>query len=90
LQEYLADTNPTNRQSVLRLLSITASNQMVNIRWQGGSNASQYLERRMAFSPGNAWTPIFVGLPPTPGTNSFNDSNAVASGGVFYRVRANR
>jgi len=43
--EYLADTNPTNAHSVLRLSRIVAEANGLRLEWQGGVAARQFLER---------------------------------------------
>lgn len=47
-QEYAADTDPTNRNSVLRLNRLMFSNGLPVIDWQGGIFASQILERTVS------------------------------------------
>ena len=90
LQEYLADTIPTNRASVLRITGIAWSNGLPRIQWQGGISATQYLERRSFLGGTGSWTAIDVNLPPTPVTNTFVDTNALGGNGAFYRLRAVR
>ena len=90
LQEYLADTIPTNCASVLRITSLAWSNGLPRIQWQGGIGATQYLERRSPLGGTGSWTTLSVSLPPTSVTNSFVDTNAPGGNGVFYRLRAIR
>ena len=90
LQEYLADTIPTNRASALRITSLGWSNGLPRIQWQGGIGATQYLERCIPLGGASSWTPLSVSLPPTPVTNTFVDTNAPGGNGVFYRLRALR
>jgi hypothetical protein len=65
-QEYAADTDPTNRASVLALTGIRTSGGDVRLEWQGGSNAWQYLHACGDLgADGAPWVPIFTSPPPT-------------------------
>ena len=44
-QEWICHTDPTNAQSVLRLLSATASSTNVTVSWQSVSGVIYFLER---------------------------------------------
>ena len=79
LHEYLADTDPRNPSSFLRLLPSSDG----QIRWSGGALSLQILERTPSLSP-PAWLPLHTNLPPTPATNSFPAPPG------FYRLRAQR
>ncbi len=89
-EEYLCDTVPTNRDSVLALLGVTFGVGGVDVQWKGGISATQYLERKDGLSPtGIPWSVVFTNAPPTTITNSVIDAtgtNAVR----FYRVRVVR
>jgi len=87
-QEYLADTNPTNALSRLRLLGVSVSTTQTVVRWQGGTAATQFLERSSSLASNVSWVCIYTNLPPTPLTNTFPDG--LQSGNRFYRVRAVR
>ncbi len=83
--EYLADTNPLNAGSVLRVQQVAKSNLAARIVWTGGSQATQYLERGNAALFGANWTTLMTNRPPTSATNQFLDSASGAR--QFYRVR---
>lgn len=87
--EYLADTNPTNAASVLRITSIQLVPGGVWMEWQGGILATQYLQRAVSLDASNVWTDLIINAPPTPPSGSFTDglgTNAMQ----FYRIRAAR
>lgn len=86
--EYLADTDPRDTNSVLKLtLRITATD--VHIDWQGGTNATQYLQKSFSLHAVDPWFDILTNLPPTSRNATFLDSSAT-NGPAFYRIRVNR
>lgn len=88
--ELIADTDPTNAQSVLAVTGIRVEGGGVRVAWQGGVLATQYLECVPRLSAGTLqWTPVFTNLPPTPpGTN--RPAPWVSPTQGFFRVRAVR
>lgn len=89
LQEYLADTTPTNAASRLELIGITPQSGGVWISWIGGTMAMQVVEfSHNPGAPSESWAPIFTNAPPTTVTNSLLDAWSGANG--FYRVKAQR
>ncbi len=90
LFEYLADTNPTNALSVLRLSRIVPETNGVRLEWQGGVAAKQFLERSRSLSfAENNWLTLFTNNPPTPlQTNLFDLFGTNRA--LFYRIRAVR
>lgn len=90
LDEYLADTEPDNTNSVLVITSLQVIPPGVQIDWKGGSNAWQYLEyRQNLIDTSETWKAICTNVPPTTlHTNLYLIESAATS--RFYRVRANR
>ena len=89
-EEYISDTVPTNRDSVLALLGVTFGTGGVDVQWKGGLAATQYLERKDRLSPtGVPWIVVFTNAPPTSLTNSVMDVTGTNSM-RFYRVRVVR
>ena len=87
LEEYLADTNPTNSTSCLALIGVWPQTNAVLIAWIGGVNASQVVEYRGNLAdPSESWTAMFTNLPPTAVTNALLD--AAWTTNRFYRIRA--
>ena len=89
-EEYVCDTIPTNRDSVLSLLGVTHRTNGVEVQWKGGVLATQYLERAGSLYPMETpWTGLFTNIPPTSITNIWLDpvgTNVLR----FYRVRVVR
>lgn len=84
----MADTNPTNRLSYLRLTSAQPLPGGFILQWQGGTQATQYLERADNLST-HVWHTIFTNQPPTTVSGSFTDAlgtNLMR----FYRIQAIR
>jgi hypothetical protein len=90
LFEYLADTNPTNALSVLRISRIVTESNGLRIEWQGGEQSRQFVERNndMALST-DRWVVIHSNNPPTPLLTNFFDILGT-NRTLFYRVRAVR
>src|SRR5207244_1401217 len=64
LQEYVADTNPLDSGSTLRITSAQLVTNGVRVSWTGGVQARQYLQRRRALGGTNVWTDILTNQPP--------------------------
>ena len=86
-QEYMADTNPTNGASFLRMTSIAPSPDGFVIQWQGGIQATQFLQRCFDLGP-NLWLDLATSAPPTPPAGRF--TNTVGGDSLFYRIRVAR
>jgi len=90
LQEYLGDTNPTNADSALAIIGLTVSNGAVRTCWRGGTHAVQYLEHTTNLLGTSAWFCCHIAIPPTPITNSWDDTCSEGVSNRFYRLRATR
>lgn len=88
--EYEADTDPRDAGSVLRIQRVTVLGAGVEVEWQGGVEAIQYVERKWALddSP-DGWVILRTVQPGTPVSNSLTDPEA-GEGAAFYRIRARR
>jgi subtilisin family serine protease len=89
LQEYLADTNPTNANSFLRMVSARGVSNGVSVTWSGGTQARQYLQRAASMGGTNSWMNVLTNQQPTALTNSYTDFFGTNKAG-FYRVKAER
>jgi len=89
VEEYLADTNPTNASSSLLISDMTHSNGAFQVKWCGGRDATQYFERATSLAS-NDWTVFHTFIPPTVVTNSWSATNALPSLQGFFRIRAGR
>jgi hypothetical protein len=84
-QEWIAGTNPTNALSALRLLAPTSGGTNVVVTWQSVAGIDYSVERSSSVL--GPFTPLAAGIVGQPGTTTFNDTNAVGRGPIFYRVR---
>jgi len=82
-QEWLADTDPTDPASLLRMTALRPLGDTPSVIWVGGSSRTQYLEK--AASPAGPWQTVFTNLPPTSVTNTLGISPAADAS--FYRIR---
>jgi len=90
LHEYLADTNPTDKTSYLRIRSISSMSGGVSIEWMGGIESTQYLQRCLTLDATNPlWQDVFTNPPPTPVASS-NTQFLGTNNLMFYRIRATR
>ena len=90
LQEYLADTNPTNKDSSLTITNIASISEGILVNWTGGSLVTQYLERCYDLSTNlPAWSPFFTNNPPTTTQTNILDTGNT-NGQVYYRIRVVR
>ncbi|MEN8255195.1 MAG: hypothetical protein ABFR33_06965 [Verrucomicrobiota bacterium] len=85
-QEWVCDTDPTNKDSVLKLTDIEPSGADMQVCWQGGVLATQLLER-CSNLVSSSWAPLLTNVPPTSVTNNHSDSSITNPAG-FYRIKA--
>jgi hypothetical protein len=88
IDEYRADTQPTNAQSLLRLTDTFMDSDAPMISWQGGILATQKLEFLDITAAHEGWQIIFTNLPPTPITNTIYAPATNTAG--WYRIKAGR
>lgn len=88
LQEFMADTNPTNAASHLRMTGAFPIASGLRLEWQGGSSATQYLQRLSDLNT-NLWQRIVTNFPPTPVSGSYTDAIGTDAP-RFYRIEAIR
>jgi hypothetical protein len=90
LAEFIADTAPNDALSHLRLVANLADNGHVRIRWQGGVESSQRLERRQQIASAfGDWEVVTTLAPPTPEISEQLDA-ITPSGSAWYRIQAIR
>jgi len=90
LDEWWADTVPTNRDSVLTITGLAVTNGTTRIEWKGGVDSWQFVERSEGNAPGEGeWIVILTNAPPTATETGVVDQTA-SPGPVFYRVRVER
>jgi len=89
LQEFSADTDPHDSNSVLRFLFLGEQLGGTRLDWQGGRDAWQFLETSTDLLDPSGWKAIYALPSPTPITNAvihFGVTNRT----YFYRIRAER
>lgn len=90
-EEYVSDTDPTNKNSVLSMTGVYLVDNKVIVGWKGGTLASQILEAKVNLAnTGEQWVPIFTNMPPTSTTTNVVDLSSNANSNRFYRIRASR
>ena len=85
LQEYMANTEPSNGASRLAIVGIADATNAVRLTWSGGTNAWQYVESSPTLGA-SQWTAIFTNAPPTPVTNTLVNAGGMLATSVFYRI----
>lgn len=89
-QEYIADTDPTNTDSALRILDIVPESGAIRVEWQGGEQAWQYLQcKEDLVSTTEQWFAIFTNIPPTATATNVLDVGST-NRMLFYRIKAER
>jgi hypothetical protein len=84
-QEYLAGTDPLNKNSLFILTSIRPNPQGgIDVSWQSVSNKTYTLLRSSDLS--QTFAPVQSGIAATAPTNTFCDSTAIGPGPYFYRA----
>ncbi len=90
LQEYLADTDPADGNSYLRITGIHRVANSMQIDWKGGIQATQYLQRRFSIGTSNLiWQDIYTSPPPTSVSGYYQDLMGTNKAG-WYRIRVKR
>ena len=85
-EELVANTDPQDDESVLKVTSLSPSGDTITIVWQGGTSSWQILEcGSNLLQPAGTWQGIFTNPPPTPVTNL---QHTTRDGGRYYRIRA--
>ena len=88
LQEYQADTHPGNPGSLLRIDRVSLAGNVLQLVWQGGSNAVQIVQCSSNLDSG--WRDWLTNLPPTPVTNTWSQTNFAQTNRLFFRFKAHR
>lgn len=86
-QEWVADTNPTNAASNLRIVGASHTNSATTVTWQSVSTRSYSVERSSQLSSsGTSFSAVATKVPGLADVTSYTDTNATTAGPFFYRV----
>lgn len=86
-QEWMiAGTVPIDAASALRLLNPTKAVLGITVSWQSVSNRTYFLERATNLGVQPPFSLVTSNIAGQTGTTSFNDTNAVGPGPLYYRV----
>ena len=89
-QEYIADTDPRDIESLLIITGVYADGALIKVDWKGGQQSWQYLRYRPNLTDtGYQWSAIFTNHPPTETTNSIWIDMGTNRTGMF-RIEAER
>jgi hypothetical protein len=90
-EEYLADTDPTDPSSVLRILAIAVNRatSTVTLTWRSKSTRRYQICKCEDLAPGAAWTTPVPGLiQPSPGNSTTHSFVDLLRDHQFYRIKA--
>jgi hypothetical protein len=90
LDEYFGDTNPTDKESRVHLVSTRRAGGSVAVGWQGGASAWQWLDWRDAADPTAAWTPVYTASPPTTKNMALTNLPPGIGRAGWFRIRSRR
>jgi len=82
LAEYITDTDPTDRGSVMRIRGIQFASDGIQLSWTGGVQAKQIVEFSRDLK---VWYPCHTNQPPTCITNSVHIPGNESP--LFFRIR---
>jgi len=88
MQEYLAGTDPTNANSVLRITAINRVGADVQVFFTSVSGKDYSLGRSSAM--GGAWTDIVTNIPGNGGIQWVKDIGGASLGSAYYRIELSR
>jgi hypothetical protein len=88
-QEWIADTNPTNATSVLRILGASRTNAETIVTWESVDTRNYSVERASRLLPsGTSFVTVATNVPGMAGVTSYTDTNSTSAN--FYRVSVMR
>jgi hypothetical protein len=91
LSEYLADTDPTDPNSNLRITGYSADpgGSPAKIEWTSVASRLYHIQKRTDLNPGSAWSDIGLGLiSPDAGPTTTRNFTDPASPQRFFRIEA--
>ncbi len=85
-QEWICGTDPTDLDSVFRLVSAVPDETGVTVTWQSVAGVNYSLERMTHLDSSTGFELVAAGIPGKAARTSYSDTNAVPSIAAFYRV----
>jgi PKD domain-containing protein len=85
-QEWIAGTDPTNGDSVFKILTLTGSAPMLTISWRSVTNRNYLVQRANIDIGVSGFQTIATNIAGGSPTSSYNDNTATGLGPFFYRV----
>jgi hypothetical protein len=87
-QEWIAGTNPTNAQSVLKVLSPVPTNNAsgITVTWASEAGKNYFVQRAVNLKAKPAFSTIQTNIAGLAGTTSYQDVTATNGISYFYRV----
>jgi subtilisin family serine protease len=89
LQEFLADTSPADRESLVRFTAVAGESAGTRLSWRGGVESRQLLQRTATPNLAQSWVDVWTNQPPTALEASFVDESGTNQA-AFYRLRVER
>ncbi len=88
LQEYLAGTDPTNRQSALRMMTVTVvkPGPELDVSWSSVTNKTYFLQRSSNLAAQPAFSVVQSNIVGQAGVTIYQDTSVAGPGPYFYRV----
>ena len=86
--EWIAGTVPTNRLSVLRMLTPAAAGTNVAVRWESVAGVNYFLERSTDLAAWPRFQLLATNIVGEAGTTTYTDVGVAGPSPLFYRVGA--
>jgi len=85
-QEWRVGTDPVNESSALRVVSVSAANPGMTVRWQSVSGRLYFLERSTNLALHPPFASLASNIVAEADMSIYTDTNAIGKGPFFYRV----